>query len=68
MLGMFFFHDPGSYEPRQVNIEDADAEFGYRVTAAGSQAHLPNTDVYVEEADRLVRVLLTALDDRDNAG
>lgn len=55
MLGMFFFHDPDSYHPRQVNIEDADTESGYWVTPAGSQAHMPDTDVYTEEADRLLQ-------------
>lgn len=68
MLGMFFFHDPGSYHPRQINIEDADPESGCRVTPAGSQAHLPDSDVYVEEADRLLKALLTAIGDRDDAG
>lgn len=68
MLGMFFFHDPDSNHPRQVNIEDGVRESGYRVTPAGRQAHLPDTDAYVKEADRLVRILLKAADDRDSAG
>lgn len=68
MLGMFFFHDPDNYHPRQVNIGDADTESGYKLTPAGNQAHLPDTHVYMEEADRLLRVLLTAMDDRDDAG
>lgn len=65
-LGMFFFHDPDSDHPRQVNIEDADTEPGYQVTPAGSQAHLPDSG-YVEEADRLLQALLTAVDERDDA-
>ena len=68
MLGMFFFHDPDGYHPRQVNIEDADEESGYKVTPAGNQAHLPDTDIYVEEADRILRALLTAMGDRDDVG
>lgn len=67
MLGAFFFADPDGGQLRQVNIEDADTESGYEVTPADSQAHLPNTGAYVDEADRLLRALLTALEERDDA-
>lgn len=67
MLGTFFFKDPDSDHPRQVNVEDADTESGYQVTAAGSQTHLPGTAAYLDEADRLLRALLAAMDERDDA-
>ncbi|ARC55518.1 hypothetical protein AS850_00315 [Frondihabitans sp. 762G35] len=67
MLGAFIFADPDGGQLRRVNVDDADTESGYEVTPAGRQAHLPNTGAYVDEADRLLRALLTALEERDDA-
>jgi hypothetical protein len=58
LLGMVSFHGLGGDASRNMVMSSADNADGFTIAPAGNQAHLPNPEPYVSEADRILRGIL----------